>query len=145
MTDREKSIEFHRNYCVHYNPQGTETDCDAGMDIKKIQSVKTTKGIAWGPCIGGHTLDDPKAFCPKWERRSMGSAEKRADDIERAIAIIEKAMPFISKWRNKKRPFEKAECVVCPACNGRLHLFQAGYNGHVMAKCETENCVNFIE
>lgn len=100
--------------------------------------------MKWGPCINGHTLTDPCSHCPKWERRSMESAEKYADAIEDAMQTMTVVMPAIGAWRSKK-PIGKSEVIECPKCRGRLHLSQSSYNGHVRAKCETADCVNFIE
>lgn len=98
----------------------------------------------WGPCIGGHNLADPLAHCSKWERRSMEEAEQHATAIDEMLARAEKSAPVITAWR-KKLPRGKAEVIECLCCNGRLHLSQSAYNGHVAAKCETANCINFIE
>lgn len=147
--ERQESIDHHRNYCVHYDPRGSATGCAAGLDMQKIRCVPTpsSKGdrmIAWGPCIGGHTLEDPCSHCPKWERPSLESAEKYADDIEAAVQRMTIVDPVISAWRDKK-PKGKSETITCPVCAGRLHLSQAASNGHVFAKCETSGCVSFIE
>lgn len=148
IRERQLSIDHHRSYCVHYAPR-VGNGCDAGMDREKIQCVPTPstrsgKMMKWGPCINGHTLADPCSHCPKWERRSIESAEKYADDIESALHNMTIVMPAISEWRSKK-PIGKAEVIKCPKCKGRLHLSQAACNGHVRACCETKDCVNFIE
>lgn len=31
------------------------------------------------------------------------------------------------------------------ACGGKLHLSQSSYNGHVHGKCETPDCVSWME
>jgi len=33
----------------------------------------------------------------------------------------------------------------CPVCKGVLHLSHAGCNGHVWGKCETEDCLSWLE
>lgn len=146
MKTRQDRIDFHRNYCVHYDPQPgkPKVGCKAGQDIGNIQCVTTTKGMKWGPCIGGHELDEPLKHCPKWERRSLESAEARADSIEAMLERMKIVDPVIGAWR-KKKPIGKSEVIECPVCKGRLHLSQAAYNGHVRARCETADCVNFIE
>ena len=35
--------------------------------------------------------------------------------------------------------------VECPACKGIVHWTRARSNGHRWARCETENCIAFIE
>lgn len=149
MTQREQSIEFHRQYCVHYGHD--EKDrlkkvCSAGMDIVSIQCVQPPgERMKWAPCIEGHKLGDPCSYCPKWERPSMDSAEKYAEGMEECLRRMTVVDPVIGAWRNKRKPFAKAGVIECPVCQGKLHLAQSGYNGHVRAKCETEGCVSFIE
>lgn len=155
MKSRQDHIDFDRNYCVHYQPQpgmGKSQYCAVGQDIANIQCVPTPslnddgKMLKWGPCIGGHTLADPCAHCPKWERRSLEHAEARADSVEALLKRMKIVDPVIYAWRDKKAPFSgKSGVIECPVCNGKLHLSQSSYNGHVRAACETADCVNFIE
>ena len=35
--------------------------------------------------------------------------------------------------------------IDCPTCRGRLHWSRAPENGHVWGKCETEECVAWIQ
>lgn len=36
--------------------------------------------------------------------------------------------------------------MLCPICNkGELYYSRASYNGHVHARCSTENCVSWME
>lgn len=147
--ERQKRIDFDRNYCTHYcsrpGSMGNIT-CLAGCDIRATQRVELPDGMKWGPCIGGHTLEDPLAHCPKWERRSLEHAEARADAIERSIKRMMVSGPAISAWRAKPKPaHDRAEVIECPVCKGRLHLQQSSYNGRVRACCETKDCINFIE
>lgn len=135
---RQKRIDFHMNYCVHYKPQGIrfgedycELKCGAVAGHKK-------------PCIGGHNLETPLTTCNKWERRSLESAIARHERIEQSFDLMEKIGPVVSAWRNKP-PRGKQEVIDCPACGGRLHLSQAASNGHVWGKCETEDCVSWME
>lgn len=146
MKDREDTIAFEMNYCQHYTRgKGADMKCAAGMDLKTIKKVATgPKGIKWGPCIGGHELPNPLEHCPHWIRRTREMGEKRADDIAKALHRMEVVMPAVDKWREKK-PLGKAEVIECPSCKGRLHLSQSSYNGHVHAKCETPDCVAWME
>ena len=59
MKDRNERIEWYRSYCKHYKPQGAKIKCLSGVDIDKMQRVKTTEsGLKWGPCIEGHLLEN---------------------------------------------------------------------------------------
>lgn len=146
MKSREEIIEFDMQYCEHYaRGIGADMACKAGMDIKSIQKVATgARGTKWGPCIEGHTLENPTSYCPKWQRRSRERAEKRANSVVSHLRQLELAQPVITAWR-KKLPIGKQETIECPVCKGKLHLSQSDYNGHVHARCETTDCINFME
>jgi hypothetical protein len=98
------------------------------------------------PCIGGHNSPNTLEICPKWERRSLEHAEKRADAIEEMMERMAIVDPVVNKWRIKPKPqSDRRETIECPKCKGRLHLSQSCYNGHVRGHCETEGCVSWIE
>jgi hypothetical protein len=149
MKSREEHIEFAMNYCQHYEPKpGSDNYCAKGVDIRAMESAETPshggRMTKWGPCIGGHTLENPHKYCPHWVRRTREYAEKRADGIEDSIKRMTIIGPVVSQWR-KKQPIGKSEVIECPACKGRLHLSQSSYNGHVHGKCETKDCVSWME
>ena len=146
MKTREETITFGMNYCQHYkNGKGADMVCTAGMNLKTMQRVATgAMRIKWGPCVEGHTLENPHQYCPHWIRRTREQGEKHADKVEKSIRMMTVVMPVVDKWR-KKLPLGKVEVIECPECKGRLHLSQAAYNGHVHGKCETPNCVSWME
>lgn len=145
MNDREQTIAFAMNYCQHYDPQGRKTRCRAGADIDAIQSVVTKPGgLKWGPCIEGHLLPNALELCPHWLRTSREQGEKHADLVESSMRRMTLVAPVVGAWR-KKEPIGKSEIIACPVCQGRLHLSQAACNGHVHGKCETPDCVNWME
>ena len=146
MKSREETIAFEMNYCQHYKRgKGADMVCAAGMDLKTIKKVPTgEKQIKWGPCIEGHTLPNPREYCPHWIRRTREQGEKRADAVAATMRRMTVVMPVVDEWR-KKKPFGKAEVIECPECKGKLHLSQSAYNGHVHAKCETPGCVAWME
>ena len=151
MKTRQDHIDFDRNYCEHYAPQpgSLQKDyCALGCGAsERMDAARKAGQPNMTPCIGGHTAQDPLALCPKWERRSLERAEKRADSIAKHFGQLALVMPVVSKWRTWRRNYRvgKQEVIECPACHGRLHLSQAAYNGHVHGKCETEDCVSWME
>ncbi len=149
MKDRQEHIDFERNYCAHYAPKPGMTNrqdyCALGCGAsQRMKDARAANEPSMTPCIGGHKTPNVLNLCPKWERRSLEHAEKRADGIEKSMKQLTIAAPFISAWR-KKLPLGKQEVVECPVCKGRLHLSQSSYNGHVHVKCSTPDCINFIE
>jgi hypothetical protein len=136
---RQKRIDFHMSYCVHYKPIGKSGLNDDYCDLKCGAVAGHKK-----PCIRGHLLESPTSACPSWERRSLESAIARHESIEEIFRRMEKVGPVVAEWR-KKLPRGKQEVIECPACGGRLHLSQAASNGHVWGKCETADCVSWME
>lgn len=154
MSDRENHIQFQMNYCQHYGHcegkskrPGSTMECKAGMDLDKIHKVPVgDKGMKWGPCISGHLLENPTAYCPHWIRRTREMGEARADAIGKAMNKMTVTMPVVSAWRVKPKPrLDRRETIECPVCKGKLHLSQSSYNGHVHAHCETPECVSWME
>lgn len=149
--NREDHIEFDRNYCVHYAPQPgmrRQDYCALGLDAsKRMNDAREAGEPNMTPCIGGHTTPNVLALCPKWERRSMEHAEKRADVMDEAMERMAVVMPVVNAWRTWKENnrVAKQEVIECPKCKGKLHLSQSSYNGHVHGHCETEGCVSWLE
>lgn len=150
MKDRDAHIEFDRNYCTHYAPQPGSVKhdyCALGCDAsKRMKEAHEAGEPNMSPCIGGHKSPNGLARCPKWERRSMEHAEKRADAMEAAMRDMMIVDPVVYAWRTKPKPArDRLEVIECPVCKGKLHLSQSSYNGHVHAHCETPECVSFME
>jgi hypothetical protein len=151
MKNRQEHIDFDRNYCTHYAPKPgaalnvdfCAVGCGSSAMFKKAREIEPN-GPRMAPCIGGHDCADVHAICPKWERRSLEHAEARADSIERHRKQMTLVFPVVKEWR-AKLPFGKREIIECPACKGKLHLSQSSYNGHVHGKCETPDCVAWME
>lgn len=136
---RQKRIDHHMRYCVHYAPKPglasfKETPCALGIKAK----------LGAKPCMDGHKCESPLELCPKWERQSLESAIERHARIEASFRHMAIVGPVVAEWR-KRKPIGKQEIIECPACGGRLHLSQAASNGHVHGQCETEGCVSWME
>lgn len=148
--NRESTIVFDRNYCVHYAPSRDykakdycALRCGASAMMDKARAAGEPN---MSPCIGGHKATDAVAICPKWERRSLEHAEQKADSVEAAMKRMSVVMPAVSAWRIKPKPKQdRREVIECPKCKGRLHLSQSSYNGHVHGHCETPGCVSWME
>lgn len=150
MKTRQDLIDFYRNYCTHYAPKPgslKQDYCALGCDAsQRMNDARDAGEPQMTPCIGGHTTPNVLRLCPKWERRSLEHAEKRADAMEEMLGRMEIVMPVVSKWRVQPKPeSDRQEVIECPKCKGRLHLSQSSYNGHVHGKCETDGCVSWMD
>lgn len=50
--------------------------------------------------------------------------------------VLEEASKL--KWGESKE-------IECPKCKQKLYIQKNNYNGHIFAKCETENCIRIIQ
>ncbi len=97
--------------------------------------------------LPAETIEMPSAKpCSFYEDPTSEEVQSDRENMERHLRNTDLALVFASAWRVKPKPItDRHEVVDCPVCNGRLHLFQSSYNGHVHGKCETEACVSWME
>lgn len=149
MKSREEHIEFDMNYCQHYQPKPgsvMQDYCALGCGASERMDAGRKAGEPnMTPCIGGHEAKDVLALCPKWIRRTREHAEARADAMEKHMKEFMRAQTLISKVKREHKGRDWRGIEVCPACGGKLHMSHARYNGHVHGKCETEDCLNWME
>lgn len=155
MKDKEETIAHVMRCCQHYDPNGITMIggkkptgvCLAGVNYIEQFGGGDSAGIFLKiPCLQGNTNTHEQqiSLCPKWLRSTREQGEQRYKDIEDSINRMRVAGPVISAWRNKP-PIGKSEIIECPVCHGRLHLSQSAYNGHVHGRCETNDCLNWME
>lgn len=124
MNTRQSRIDFDRNYCAHYAPKpgSLKSDyCALGCGASEMMAKARKAGEPnMSPCIGGHKAGDVLALCPKWERRSLEHAEKRADAIEEEMDRMDIVMPVVNEWRTWKKTNRVAKqgVIECPKCKG---------------------------
>lgn len=143
--------------CIHFN--GIQNaKCKAGLPYPAgpIPCIKVIHKTANGgtyflpgelpaksePFSGAaKALPCPLYLEPTDEQIQAHRVEQEAD-MNNAIV----AMTVAGKWRVRPKPAQdRSEVVECPICKGRLHLSQSAYNGHVHGKCETADCVSWME
>jgi hypothetical protein len=148
--NREQSIEHQMRYCTHYDPDAlfklprakTPGVCRAGVRYDELG--KTAKDR---PCILNSPFSNPDtSTCPQVCRVTREQAEKIVDDMDAAYKRAVAGITVAASWRAKQKPkADRHEVVECPICKGKLYLSQSSYNGHVRGRCETPNCVAWVE
>lgn len=83
---------------------------------------------------------DPLTEQEVQEREEAG--EKAMQEAIRRMKLVE---PIITAIKQKYKGKSVKGVKTCPVCGGKLHLSHSGYNGHVWGKCETENCLAWME
>jgi len=121
--------------CVHFTGAQNEI-CKAGVRYDSLPPGRLQ-------CC----FDDAVRTCEKYREPTAEEIAASEAEMEAALAKHRVVMTAIRPWRtwSKQNRVAKQEVIECPACQGRLHLSQAAYNGHVWGKCETAGCVEWME
>lgn len=127
--------------------------CRAGVvydDLMRVSELGRTGCMLRLPCIRSHhdaeeRRGEPLHECPhlRWPTKEESDAHER--EINAHMKKIEAALEIVAPIRKEHRGKNWSGTLECPVCKGKLHVRHAGYNGHVWAKCETEDCVSWIE
>lgn len=94
----------------------------------------------------GMTLDEMGQPIPKPEPlrlRPRPERQKTPEDIE-AEEWMTKTLTVLSDAKDRFKPGEGGT-MPCPICGKSIQVHRARINGHVAAKCETADCVRFME
>jgi hypothetical protein len=139
--------------CKHYN--GTQNKvCACGVSYKEVTPGHGTTGAGLRvPCHTKPVFTSPtqlaefekRGKCDKLELPTKEDLAERERWIESMNTRMMKTVPVISRIKNEHRSTDWKGVVECPICKGNLHMSHAGYNGHVHGKCETKDCVNWME
>lgn len=147
--------------CVHFNGVQNKA-CKRGVEYEAKWPLSPKPCIQWiaRSAHGGTYLrpgEEPierrpvrgaaeATPCPFREEPTDEDVQRDRIDLEAHLKKTTTAIKIASQWRIKPKPSaDRREEVACPICEGKLHLFQSAYNGHVHGKCETEGCVSWME
>lgn len=134
-----------KGWCEHYRGLHGHETCDAGVKYADVTDKSTTPHSL--PCIeewnrSGVTCE--KCVYPTAEQ----VAERRAELDRRMnnIGATRKAIVESCGGPWKKGTPGTSGFIACPVCvQGQVQFSRAGYNGHIHARCSTENCVAWME
>lgn len=140
--------------CTHFNGMGfygqDDKRCDAGVCYRELRSTKKdadgryVKRLPCLPPLSEYAGTLPIAACEHFRAKTAEEVDAEEARLAARMALHAKVGPAVIAWRQKP-PKGKREVIECPACGGRLHLAQSSYNGHVHGRCETADCVSWME
>ena len=131
-------------FCVHYRAMIDNATCKTGVSYDDFKGVPFDKRPCF--CKNGAA---PNAGCalmemPTAEQLAAEEAEMNArfEKIGKARAAIVASLG--GPWKRGKP--SAAGVIDCPACGKEqtLQFSRSGYNGHIHAACNTENCVSWM-
>ncbi len=125
--------------CKHFN--GIQNDvCEKGVEYDLIR--EKDKRIA---CIREWDGQNKEAgHCTQFEPPTDEEIAEYEKKIEAWVISTSSARNAITEYIENGGDF--AGTFPCPICDtGILHYSRADYNGHIHAKCSTEDCVAWME
>lgn len=130
-------------WCVHYRSPLRYDKCTGGVSFESFHGTRFDAR----PCfLTSRGESKPgTTFCAGLRRPTADEIAEYAAWIHERYARTVLVKEGIEVWRKANAGRDVAEVVACPACGGRLHLSIARVNGHVHARCETEDCVSWME
>jgi hypothetical protein len=143
--------------CIHFNGVQNKL-CARGVAYQQfapgIPCIKFIEKSARGGTFlePGEVAAERKPWkyegkpCPLYEEPSELEVQVDRAEMMAAMEKTRAALKVASAWRVRPKPVcDRSETVECPVCNGRLHLTQSSYNGHVHGACDTPGCVRWME
>lgn len=129
-----------KDTCIHFN----------GIQIKKCKADIYYLAIAgssknWTnklPCFKDREF---KIVCEERQWPTKEQIEKDELKWQKMWTKIEKVQPLVGEIKKEYKDKDWRGTRDCPVCAGTLHLTHASINGHVWGKCETEDCVSWME
>jgi hypothetical protein len=141
MSKRDGDPGYAPNWCIHYRSRGQHETCEKGVRYDSFAPADRT--FHRSPCFtaGRHA----RAHC---DHRRLPTPEEIAAHKEwqqESWGRLSKVLAGIRPWRERWAGKSRQEVVPCPACGGRLRLSIAASNGHVHGRCESPDCVSWME
>lgn len=126
--------------CKHF--RGIQHDiCLADKDWRWITGGELVGVAIRMPCIKRET---PQASCEHYAEPTDEEIKEDNAWIDQAIKKIKEASPLISKLKEEYKDGGSGTRD-CPVCGNIFHFSVAACNQHVHGKCETDDCLSFME
>ncbi len=142
--------------CKHYTGSHHNKTCAAGVcydDVTTDPRNPVGKALRL-PC---HSKPWPKATesqlahyhnrgtCAKYEEPTRADIAISNARANAAVVRLKASFPLIDRVKKLHRGEDWKGVETCPVCSGKLHMTHAKFNGHVWGKCETDDCLSWME
>lgn len=142
---------YRGGWCIHYRSIRGESGehvatCEVGVRYDSFRR-EDGKMMGFQPCFLTKDGQSKEGACHCDHLRRPTPEEISAHEEWSASRMrrLFKVLEAIAPWRKENKGRSASTIMTCPICEGRLHLSIAAYNGHVHGKCETEDCVAWME
>jgi len=143
-----------KGLCKHYNGSFHNKTCDAGICYKEVTPDPDKPGCALRrPCRTIPVFDSPsqleefakRGSCDKYQEPTEAEIAEYEAKVQSIVRNFEASLPLIGRVKKEHKGQDWRGVEECPICKGKVHLTHAKYNGHVHGKCETTDCLSFME
>lgn len=134
--------------CKHYSGVMGDT-CDKGIRYDSF-----TNGMSFGivnkiPCLKRNHIDGCASLefpTPNELGEHEKWVEKRLTGMRNAIVAITEKHKVEAEWESPTGKNKPAKGTIeCPICDGILHYSISGFNGHIWGRCETKDCLAWMQ
>lgn len=119
--------------CKHFTGIQNKV-CKVGVVYETVSPI---------PCIDKYRKGD--CSCDKYEEPSQAEIDEWQAYLDKRMEMHRKVGPAIVAIKRQHKGQDWQGVIECPCCGGKLHVSHAAYNGHVHGRCETEDCISWME
>ena len=83
--------------------------------------------------------------CASFDPVTAKESAEDDEEIQRTIARFMTAGAVIAEVKKEHKGRNWTGTKDCPVCGGKLHMSHAACNGHVHGRCETDDCLAWME
>jgi len=130
-------------HCVHFNGLQNAT-CDGGVDYQSVRDKAQARRAQYPCWRDGATLPCDQRHFPTPEE--VAAEVRSIEESSQRSLVAMRAAHEDAKQHGYGKGHGGIGEIVCPVCaTGVLRYSVAGYNGHIHGRCETTDCVAWME
>ena len=149
-------IPSRAKWCVHYRRLGGMPEreaCKAGVvydDLARVADLGQRGCALRLPCVRrnhdeAQRRGEPLCECPHLQWPTEEELDEDERETRAAMDRMTLGLKAVAGIRKEHRGKDWQGTIECPVCKGTLHVRHAGHNGHVWARCATDDCLQWIE
>lgn len=134
----------HKGSCKHSVSMMDEL-CFAGVDVREHVGGPSVGWTLRRPCDTENAVHFHVNPCELYEEATQDEIDIDADLIQENVAHLQVVLPAIKKIKVDYKGQNTSGTIQCPVCKGQLHWVHHAINGHVYGRCDTRDCVHWME
>lgn len=141
MRERPTLEEMVASKCIHFNGLMHKT-CNAGIEYDTLDRDDRRVFRVALPCI--HRPEVPQCKCAKFQLPTPEEVQAKLKAYEESKQKVAQGLQAVQHLRKIHEGENWSGFIECPVCKHKLWVRHAS-NGHIWAKCETPDCIAWME